>query len=288
MNVLLIARLTLLEALRRRLLWALIVLTVIVVVLTGIAFGLLVDNAHQHGVSELELIVGVSQVLILVAFMFSFVLAMTAAFLGAPAIASDLDSGVLLAIAARPIRRADVVLGKWLGLAAIALGYAVVAGLAEVSVVDLVTGYAPPDPLGASAFLGAQAIVLLSVALLISTRLPAVAGGAVAVVLFGLSWMAGVMGNVASALGLDSLASTVSSARFILPLDGLWRGTVFSLEPPAAILVLSGAGHGVGRVATSNPFFAASGPEPGFLLYVVAWVAAVLGLAIASFRRREI
>ena len=36
----------------------------------------------------------VSQILILVAFMFSFVLAMTAAFLGAPAIAADLESGV--------------------------------------------------------------------------------------------------------------------------------------------------------------------------------------------------
>ncbi|MHB8459634.1 MAG: ABC transporter permease subunit [Candidatus Limnocylindrales bacterium] len=288
MNVFLIARLTLLEALRRRLLWALVTLTVVVVVLTGVAFGLLVDNARSHGVSELELIVGVSQVLILVAFMFSFVLAMTAAFLGAPAIASDLDTGVLLAIAARPLRRADIILGKWLGLAAIALGYAVLAGLSEVAVVRLVSGYAPPDPLGASLFLGAQAIVLLSVAILLSTRLPAIAGGAVAVVLFGLSWIAGVMANVASVLGLDSLAATAQSSRFLLPLDGLWRGTVFALEPPAAILALGGAGRGVGRVATSNPFFAASGPEPSFLSYAALWVAVVLGLAILSFRRREI
>ena len=57
---------------------------------------------------ELEIVAGLSQLLILVAFMFSFVLAMTAAFLGSPAIAADLESGVLLAIAARPIRRAEI------------------------------------------------------------------------------------------------------------------------------------------------------------------------------------
>ena len=43
-NVLVIARLTLLEALRRRILRALIVLTVVIVVLTGLGFGAIVDN----------------------------------------------------------------------------------------------------------------------------------------------------------------------------------------------------------------------------------------------------
>ena len=70
-----------------------------------------------------------SQVLILVAFMFSFVLAMTAAFLGAPSIAGDLESGVAHAMLARPIRRADLVVGRWIGLAAIVIFYAALSGL---------------------------------------------------------------------------------------------------------------------------------------------------------------
>ena len=45
---------------------------------------------------------GLGVFLILVAFMFSFVVAMTAAFLAAPAIAGDLESGVALAMLARP------------------------------------------------------------------------------------------------------------------------------------------------------------------------------------------
>jgi len=99
-NVLVIGRLTLLEALRRRLLRALVLLTVVIVALTAWGFGALVDNARQHARPDIEIMAGVSQLLILVAFMFSFVLAMTAAFLGSPAISADLESGVLLAIAA--------------------------------------------------------------------------------------------------------------------------------------------------------------------------------------------
>ena len=50
-------------------------------------------------------------------FMFSFVLALGAAFVGAPSIHNDVESGVMLAILPRPVRRSEVVLGKWLGLA---------------------------------------------------------------------------------------------------------------------------------------------------------------------------
>jgi len=287
-NVLIIARLTLLEALRRRLLWALAGLTIVVVVLTGWGFALLTANARERAVPSLELVVAVSQLLILVAFMFSFVLAMTAAFLGAPAIAADLESGVLQSIAARPIRRVEILVGKWLGLVVIVLGYAVAAGLLEVASVAVVSGYLPPDPLSATLFLGGQAIVLLTIAMLLSTRLPTIAGGAVAVVLFGVSWISGVMGSIAGVLGLDALARTVEATRFVVPLDGLWKGAVYALEPPAFILLATSAGERAARVAANNPFYAAAPPAPVFLVYVGAWLALVLGLAAWSFARREI
>jgi ABC-type transport system involved in multi-copper enzyme maturation permease subunit len=288
-NVLVIARLTLLEALRRRLLRALVVLTVVIVALTGWGFGAIVGNAHEHDVTELEIMAAMSQLLILVAFMFSFVLAMTAAFLGSPAISADLESGVLLAIAARPIRRAEILVGKWLGLVAIAVGYSAAAGLLEIGAARVTSGYSPPDPLAAVLYLGAQATVLLTVSVLLSTRLPPIAGGAVAVVMFGLSWIAGILVNIAGILQLDALARSLEVARYLLPLDGLWRGTEFALEPQA-ILVLAAAGGDsrAARIVTNSPFFAASGPPLVFVAYVALWIVLVLALGVVSFRRREI
>jgi len=288
-NILVIGRLTLLEALRRRILRALIVLTVVIVVLTGLGFGAIVDNARQRASPEIEILAATSQLLILVAFMFSFVLAMTAAFLGSPAISADLESGVLLAIAARPIRRAEILVGKWLGLGVIAGGYAVVAGLLEIWVVNLTSGYMPPEPLVATLYLAAQATVLLSVSVLLSTRLPPIAGGAVAVVLFGLSWITGILVNVADFLNLDALARSLEGARYLLPLDGLWRGTEFALEPQAILLLVQAGGESrAARIVANSPFYAASGPPPSFMLYVALWTVVVLSLAIVSFRSREI
>jgi ABC-type transport system involved in multi-copper enzyme maturation permease subunit len=283
-----IARLTVLEAFRRRILRALLILTVVVVGLTGAGFALLVGNARAEGLPEVEIIVGTSQVLILVAFMFSFVLAMTAAFLAAPAIAGDLESGVLLSIAARPIRRGEIVLGKWLGLVVIVVGYALLASLLEEGVAWLMTGYLPPEPVAAALHLAAQAVVLLTISLLMSTRLPTIASGSVAVVLFGLSWAAGVLGNVAAVLGLNTLVFVTNVCRILLPLDGLWRGTVYALEPPAIILLASNSGRAAGRLVAGNPFFASSGPGLAYIGWVAIVVAFVLGLTIVSFSRREI
>jgi ABC-type transport system involved in multi-copper enzyme maturation permease subunit len=283
--VITIAILTIREAARRRLLWLLVLLTIGSVALTGWGVERLATLAREGGSNELSIRLGVSQVLILVAFMFSFVVAMTAAFLAAPAIAGDLESGVALAMLARPIRRADLVVGRWLGLSIVLAGYAAASGLLEIAVVAVLTGHSPPDPLGAVAFLAGQGIVILTLALLLGTRLPSVGAGAVCVVLFGLAWMAGVFAGIARIFDIEVLAVVARATRWLLPTDGLWRGVVFALEPP---LVIAGAGSTLGPMAEANPFFASAPPPIEFVAYSVGWVALVLGLAIWSLNRREL
>src|ERR1051325_977829 len=164
MTIRAIARLTILESIRRRIVIVLAALSVGSVLLTTLGVERLVTPARGNGAKDLAIQVGVSQILILIAFMFSFVLAMTAAFLGAPAIAGDLESGVLAAMLARPVRRSDVVIGRWLGLVVVVAGYTGVAGLLEIAAVDAVSGSSPPHPGEAILFLAAQAVVLLTLA----------------------------------------------------------------------------------------------------------------------------
>jgi ABC-type transport system involved in multi-copper enzyme maturation permease subunit len=283
--VLTIAGLTVAEAARRRIVWVLLGLTLLTVALTTWGVERLVSLARAGTQNELAIFVGVSQMLILVAFMFSFVLAMTAAFLGAPAIAADLESGVAHAILARPIRRADLVVGRWLGLVAIVGAYTAASGLLEVAGVQLVTGYAPPQPLLAVGFLAGQAVVLLTIAILLSTRLPAIAAGAICVVLFGLGWMAGAFAGIGRALDAGPLVAVADASRWLLPTDGLWRGTIYALEPPAVVFVALGRG---GAVAQANPFFATAAPSTEFLAWCAGWVVLVLALSVVSLSRRDL
>ena len=283
--VLVIAGLTLREIARRRILWVLLALSVASVVLVGWGVERLVSLAREQGLDELEIRIGVSQVLIMIAFMFSFVLAMSAACLGAPAIASDVETGTVHALLARPLRRGDLVLGRWLGLAIVIAGYAALSGSLAIAVVRQVSGHQPPEPILAIAFLAFQAVTVLTVALTLGTRLPAIAAGAVTVVLFGLGWFAGVLGNVAVAFGAAPLAGVGDAARILLPSDGLWRGVIYGLEPPVVLLAAAG------RNATAmqaNPFFASAPPQAAFLGWSVAWVILVLAAGVVLFRRREL
>src|SRR5258708_371389 len=141
-----IARLTIGETARKRILWVLIALALAAVALTAWGVTLLIAAARDAHATDLQIKLGVSQILIFIAFQFGFVLAMTAAFLGSPAIAADLESGVAQAMLARPIRRSDLVVGRWLGLAAVVVAYAVSSALLEIVAIGFVSLYYPPHP----------------------------------------------------------------------------------------------------------------------------------------------
>ena len=281
-SIVIIARLTLREAVKRRLLWVLAGLTALIVVLTWWAFSRIAEASPITGPTEM---LGVSQVSVMLAFMFSFVLAMTAVFAGSPAIGPDIENGLLLAILARPIRRSEVMLGRWLGLAAVLVVYALVAGYLELGAVVLATGYAPIDPLMAPLYLAGEALILLTLAIVLSTRIASVAGGAMAVVGYGLAWMAGVMGGVGEAFNNDLLRGAGTVSRLILPSDVMWRGAAGALSPTQD--VLRAGGVATPELYRFSPF---SGAQPSlfWLAWCVVWVVGALALGAILLRRREL
>lgn len=281
MRVLTIARLTILEASRRKLLLALGVLTVIVIVLTSWGFSRL---PTMKGVTPAEVRLAASQLTILVAFMFSGVLALGSTLVAAPSISSDIESGIALAILPRPIRRSEVLMGKWLGLAALVALYAVGSGLLELLGIWLATSYLPPNPLATIAFVAGEGIVLMTLALLLSTRLAPMTGGVIALVLFFVAWIGGIALAIGQAFANDTIINIGVGSRLLIPTDGLWHGAIFYLEPSDVLA----AARAAGRARAGNPFFAEAPLSAWYLLWVVAWLLGVLALANWSFARRDL
>ena len=280
--ILAIARLTLREASRRRLLWALVGLTLLLVAATGWLFGKAAElTPFEGGAQQLIL----SQLLVMIAFMFSFVLTMTAAFAASPAIGPEIENGMLLAVLARPVRRSDVLLGRWLGLALVVVGYAMAAGYMELGVVRLMTGYLPVDPMVAPVYLAGESLILLTLALVFSTRITPVASGSIAVVGFGLAWMGGVAGGIGDYLNNDALRNAGTLAHLILPSDTLWRGAMYALEPPPDVLTAAGS---QARIFTVSPFFAGTQPPLAWLGWCAVWIVATLAIGVLLLRRREL
>ena len=278
-TVLTVAALTLQEAARRRVLRSLAVLTVVLLALSAWGFSRI--NAEFGGLTSGEARLVAAMVLNLVMFGLSLIAALGTAFLAGPTLAGETESGIALAILARPVRRSAVLLGKWLGLVTFASGFVAVAGLAQLLIVRTTVGYWPPHPTTGLALLAVQATVIMTLCLLLSTTLSPMASGVVAVGLFGATWIAGVVGGVGQALHNDSVARIGTVSRMLLPSDGLWRGAMNAFQDPRLLTQFSEAFVG-------HPFLSESGLTGIYLGWAGLWIVVVLGLAGVSFQRRDL
>jgi len=184
-------------------------------------------------------------------------------------------------VLARPIRRSAFLAGKWLGLVAFGSGFVALAGLAQCLVVRQTAGYWPPGPAKALALLAAQTILLLTLAVLLSTAVSPMASGVVTVGLFGATWIAGVVGGIGAALDNASVERVGTVSRMLLPTDGLWRGAMNALQDPSAIVQM-------GNDAQAFPFLSVAPLTFTYLAWTALWAAMVWGLAAASFLRKNL
>lgn len=277
-----IAAVTLLEASRRRVLVALVALTLVLLALSGWGFSRLATETGAGALTSGETRLTASIMLNLVMFGFSLIAALGTAFLAGPTLAGETESGIALAMLARPIHRSAYLLGKWLGLAVFGSGFVTLAGLAQCLVVNATVGYWPPQPAVALALLAAQTIMLLTLALLLSTAISPMASGVVTVGLFGATWIAGVIGGIGTSLGNDAVARVGTVSRMLLPTDGLWRGAMHALQDPSALVEFGG------EEIVAFPFLGVAPLTSTYLVWGAVWVVMIGALAATSFARTDL
>jgi ABC-type transport system involved in multi-copper enzyme maturation permease subunit len=277
--ILSVAGLTLREASRRKVLRALAVLTLALLGLSAWGFSRLAAELDALTSGESGLIA--AQVLNLVMFGLSLIGALGTAFLAGPTLSGEVESGMALAVLARPVRRSAVLAGKWLGLVVFGSAFVAVAGVAEFVVVRATIGYWPPDPVTGLLLLAAQTAVLLTLTLLLATVISPMASGIVAVGLFGATWIAGVVGSVGDIIGNEGVARVGTVSRVLLPTDGLWQGAMYSFQDSSLL-------SAVGPAGGTSPFFGTAPLSATYLAWVVVWVLLIGGLAALSYTRRDV
>ena len=281
-TVLTIAALTLREASRRRVLLALTALTVVLIALSAWGFSRVAAESGGTLLTSGEARLTASILLNLVMFGLSLIAALGTAFLAGPTLAGETESGIALSVLARPVRRSAFLLGKWLGLAVFGAGFVVLAGLAECLVVRATVDYWPPAPASALALLAGQTVVLLTLAVLLSTAISPMASGVIAVGLFGTAWVAGVVGGIGASLRNESVERVGTVSRVLLPTDGLWRGAMNGFQDPSVLRYFGDEG------AEAFPFLSVAPLTPAYLGWAVLWVVMVGGLAAVAFQRRDL
>jgi Cu-processing system permease protein len=301
-NVLVVARWTVLEARRRKLLLAGAVLSVAFIVLFAVGFTLLYHNQEQGllnssaaaagqgiaggmiGVRE-QLVIASTVMLVLGLYGVQFLASLLSLFLGVASVSPEVDSGALHAVLARPLSRLDYLLGRFLALVGLMTAYVVVMSGSLLLTARIVAGYTPGAISRTIGLMTLQVLILLAVSLLGSTVLPTLANGIVMLALFGVSWLAGIVEFVGTVPpGNDLMVNLGTAVSLLLPSDAVWRGASYHALPDSLLVASSFAGQG----QLGLPFASTTPLAPLMLAWALVYPIACIGLALASFRRRDL
>jgi Cu-processing system permease protein len=286
-----IAGFTLQEAVSRRLILAGVVISLGYVGLFSLGFHFAYDKALENTPnpeSRLSLGIAFATLTLFGVYVVNYLASFLALFLSVGAVSGEIDSGTLHAVLARPLNRAEFVIGRWLGYVVMIAGYVVAMTGAILLVARLIAGYEVPDPASALLLMLLESVLLLTLSLFGSTLMPTLANGVVVFTLVGLAWLAGIIEFVGHLLqsapdstGGDALLNIATTVSLFLPSDALWRGASYYLESPALLAVMGTSRGGI-------PFFSSSPPAPALILWAVGYVVVVLCGAVLAFGRRDL
>lgn len=279
MNVVTIARLTFLEARRRKVLWAVALLGIVFLALFATAFYFMYrDISRNVGGSLTSLLEPISFLLLAGLYVINFLVVMLAVLTSVDTIAGEITSGTIHTIVTKPLRRWEVVLGKWLGLAIMLSVFAVAMCSAIIAVSWIVARHVPPNAVSGIALIVLEGLVVLTLSILGGTRLSTLTNGVVVFMLYGLAFVAGWIEQIAGILRNEAGVDIGIVISLLIPSEAMWKRAAYLMQPP----FLRELGFDV------TPFGASTSPNELMVVYTVVYVAVALFLAVRSFQRRDL
>jgi Cu-processing system permease protein len=289
--VLEIARFTLQEAISRRLILAGVVISLGFIGLFALGFHFAYDRSLETtSTAEQRLSLGVAFAILTLfgVYVVNYLASFLALFLSVAAVSGEVDSGTLHAVLARPLRRSEFVVGRWLGYAVMISVYIVAMTGLVLLIARVIAEYEVPSPVPAVLLMLLEGILLLTLSLFGSTLMPTLANGVVVFTLLGLAWLAGIIEFVGrllaggpNATGGDAMLNIGTAVSLVLPSDALWRGASYYLQSPSLLAALGTARGGV-------PFFSTLPPAPALIWWSLGYVVVVLGGAVFAFGARDL
>jgi Cu-processing system permease protein len=275
-----IARLTFLEAARRKILLAALVLGLVFLVVYGLGFYYIQQEFERNpNVPSMLARREVLNFLMLAGlYVVNFLTVMMAVLTSVDTISGEIASGTIHTLVTKPVRRWEVVLGKWLGFVGMLTLYLLLMAGGVMALVYAVSGYTAPNALRGLGLLWLNALLLLNISLLGGTTLSTLANGVLVFGLYGVAFVGGWIEQIGAFPFIQNQTAVnigiISS--LIIPSEALWKRAVFEMQSPLA------------GVIGTTPFTASSVPSPLMIEYAALYAAVILALAIRQFKRRDL
>ena len=271
-------QLTLYEALRRRILLATAVCGGAFLLLYAIGFHFIGHHVAEQGgaMANVRRQMGLSAFTLAGLYAVNFLTLMSAVLLPLDTLSGEIASGVAQTIASKPIRRSDIVLGKWLAYALVLFAYVAALSGGVLAIARWIGGYTPPDILIGIPLMMLESLLLVTLSIWGGTRFSTVTNGVVAFGFYGIAFIGGWVEQVGSWTGNIAAQNVGTITSLIMPTESLWQLAAHHMQP-AYLAQLH-----------SSPFSSAITPSPAMVLWAAGWGVTALVVALRSFQKRPL
>lgn len=286
MGLLLIMRFTLKEAIRRRIFLAVVLLSLLMLAGFTILFSfLLASSSTPSYIDAQTFFLGIGAFMTVPTTWLVYLLSsLLTVLLATNMISGEIDAGTFVIIVPKPLRRFEIVFGKWLCYALLLGTYIVLLTLSFWAIIYWKTGYWPADAWNALALLELIVLALLGICTLGSTLVPTLVNGATVLILFItalVSSFAQLIIPFIAPTQTAAIQNTATVINLLIPTDALWHGSSFYLT--------SGALDLLQLARMDNTPFTSSGPiATGLIVWSILYCIAMPALAAWRFQYRDL
>lgn len=277
MNTLIIAELTIRETHRRRILGVAFLMGLGFLAIFALGFHYVIADIQSVSLEETE--VNIVSGILLTAGLYAtnFLITLMAVLVSVTTVSGEIDSHIIETLITKPVYRWEVVLGKWVGFAALLLVYTVFLAGGLMVVVYLRSGFNMQNIPQGMGLIVLEGLIVLSICIAGGTRLSTLANGALAFTLYGMAFLGGWVEQIGAALQNETAVNIGIIVSLLMPGETLWKKALVLFQPRVTNMSFQ-----------AGPFTVFSQPSDLMVWYGVGYMAILLAFALYSFSKRDL
>jgi Cu-processing system permease protein len=271
-----VARVTFREAARRKILWTALVAAAAFLALFATGMHFQTINPHFAKVPALIRSQILASMLQVGFYAIDMLAVLMTVLTSVDSISGEIASSTIHAIATKPIHRWQLLIGKWLGFAAMVAVYVGVVFGGVFAIGYFIGGVRQHGAVLGASLIYLECLVVLTATFLFGTMFSTLTNGVIVLGLHGIAFIGGWLEQIGTVTRSDRLVTLGIVSSVIMPSEAMWRRASYAMQSSLA------------RTLDFSPFGTRSVPSNTMMVYAVVYLLVALLLAIRRFHQRDL
>lgn len=271
-----IAHLTFREAARRWILWVASIMGVLFLLVYGLGYREIYKEIIREGTSQLQTKEFANFLQMMGLYAVNFLTLIIAVLTSVDTLSGEINSGTIHTLVSKPIRRWQIIIGKWLGFSCMLSLYLFLMVGGVILVGYLISGNLVRNLVQGFFLMWMNVMLVLSISICGGAMLSTLANGVLTFGLYGVAFIGGWVEQFGALMQNPTAVNIGIVSSLIMPSEALWKRAAYEMQSPIA------AAFGV------TPFSSISTPSPLMLVYAALYAISAISLGVYFFNQRDL